>query len=94
MVHPQLLSKYDLSSIETLTSELLSKYEIKTNMGTVYEKGDLISNIYAIAKLIEIKNHENSQNLKSIGGVEIFLESGLYLTDDIRNHVLSICKSN
>ncbi len=90
--HPKLLGRFNSQQMSTLLADLLNKYDEKTT--TVDLKGDQnrISNVYAVAKVLERKDRQTNRRLRSIEHIDVFMNSGVLLTEKTRDQILSIGK--
>jgi hypothetical protein len=91
IVCPKILERFKPEEFDELFSNLKGKYVEKTRMTTVYSERDLIPNIYALARVLDKKDHKTSNRLHNIDQIDIFLRSGIFLMQETRTQILSIC---
>jgi hypothetical protein len=92
IVHPKILEKLKPEELGQLLSNLKEKYTVKTTMAAVYREREMVSNVYAIAKVLEKKDQQTRSRLYDIDQIHIFLGSGIVLTKETRDKILNICK--
>jgi hypothetical protein len=89
---PEVCGLFKAEELGQLIRVLMQRYSQKGMMPEVFSERDMISNVYALATLLNQKDQETRKRIRGINQMEAFLSSGVFLTQEARSQIMRICK--